>query len=102
VVAGGCYQGSAVEACPIANGADDTLDLITTNPQNVTPGDSANGNVYNLDTPGVIDPLATTPIRVRYNFMAYAVGPDGVTQISPNLSYYVVLSCIDGKSGVAH
>jgi len=33
--------------------------------------------------------------------MAYAVGPDGVTQISPNLSYYVVLSCIDGKSGIA-
>jgi hypothetical protein len=38
---------------------------------------------------------------VRYNFTAYAVGPDGVTQISPNLSYYVVISCVQGSSGVA-
>jgi hypothetical protein len=101
LVTGGCYEGSTAVSCGIANGADDTETLIETNPQNVTPGGSANGHVYNLDTPGVTDPLATTPDRVRYNFTAYAVGPDGVTQISPNLSYYVVISCIQGSSGIA-
>ena len=101
LTSGGCYKGSTAQACPVANGADDTGTLIATNPQNVTAGGSANGHVYNLDTPGVTDPLATTPNRVRYNFTAYAVGPDGVTPISPNLSYYVVLSCINGSSGVA-
>jgi hypothetical protein len=92
----GCYLGSAVIECAQGPG-DDTGDLITTNPQDF----GASGQVYNLDTPGVLNLETTTPTRVRYNFTAYAVGPDGSTQISNSLSYYVRLSCMNNSSGVA-
>jgi hypothetical protein len=80
---------------------DDTGDWFTTDPQQNTPGGNANGHVYNLDGgPGVIDPPSANPVRVRFNFVAYAVAPDG-TKISPELNYYVRLSCQNNSSGVA-
>ncbi len=97
----GCYQGSTAVPCPVGVG-DDTGTWLTTNPQENTPGGSANGNVYNLDTPGISALKDTsTPVRVRFNWTAYAVGPDGATQISPDLNYYVRLSCMNSSSGVA-
>jgi hypothetical protein len=96
----GCYQGSSAVTCPQSPG-DDTGDLTTTNPQNVTSGGSANGHVYNLDTPGTLNIATTTPIRLRANFTAFAVGPDGTTTISPSISYFVRISCMNNASGVA-
>lgn len=100
LVSQGCYQGSAPTNCGKGNG-DDTGTLITTNPQQVTPGGPANGHVYNLDPPGITDLQNTSaPVRVRFNFEAYAVGPDGVLSISAPVFYYVRLSC-QNVGGVA-
>lgn len=97
----GCYIGSTPDPnCPPPG--DDTGDFYTTDPQQITPGGSANGHVYNVDTPGEIFRSANPTVeRIRYNFNAMAIGPDGSTSISPNLSYYVRLSCVTNASGVA-
>jgi hypothetical protein len=96
----GCWLGSNLTSCQHPLG-DDTGDWFTTDPQQNTPGGNANGHVYNLDGgPGVIDPPSANPVRVRFNFVAYAVAPDG-TKISPELNYYVRLSCQNNSSGVA-
>jgi hypothetical protein len=96
----GCYQGSTAVSCPETPPADDTGDMITTDPQENTPGGPANGHVYNLDVPGVLDTSTTTPVRVRFNFTAYAVDANGNT-LSPNINYFVTISCKNGSSGVA-
>ncbi|HEY6770655.1 MAG TPA: hypothetical protein VI386_38415 [Candidatus Sulfotelmatobacter sp.] len=96
----GCYQSSAAIDCPQSVG-DDTGDWYTTNPQEVTPGGTAAGKVFNLDAPGITGLQTTTPVRVRFNFTAYGVGPDGQTQISPSLNYFVRISCQNNSSGVA-
>jgi hypothetical protein len=102
VISEGCWQGLTSAACPAPGVGDDTGTWTTTNPQAVTPGGNANGNVYNLDAPGIWDLQNTsTPVRVRFNFAAYAVGPDGTTQISPTINYFVRISCKNNSSGVA-
>jgi hypothetical protein len=101
IVSVACYLGSAPQQ-NCASPGDDTGDWITTNPQENTPGGPANGHVYNLDAPGINDlQNSSSPVRVRINFQAHAVGPDGATSISPTVSYYVRLSCMNNSSGVA-
>lgn len=41
------------------------------------------------------------PIRLRFNFTAYAVGADGKTKISPDVNFFVRLSCQNNSSGIA-
>jgi hypothetical protein len=102
VTSEGCWQGSAPIACPAPGLGDDTGDWYTTNPQENTPGGSANGQVYNLDAPGISELKNTSsPVRVRFNFTAYAVGPDGITKIAPDVTYYVRISCMNNSAGVA-
>lgn len=92
VVSVACYVGSQqVQGSKCVTG-DDTGGMITTNPSD------AGGDIFNLDLPGVYNPTAT-PARLRVNFIAYAVGPDGVTPISPTISYFARISCL--SNGIA-
>jgi hypothetical protein len=87
--------------CPNVTGplpADDTGDKITTDPQLQTPRGPAGGQVFNMDVPGITydttQPIITSDIiRVRYNFVTYAVDSDGKTVISQKVPYFVRLSC---------
>ena len=93
LISQGCYLGQKTTSCQGAVG-DDTGNWIAQD-----PGGNA-GTVYNLDAPGIyFNGTTATPVRIRYNFQAYAVGPDGVTPISAPLSYFVRLSCTN--TGVA-
>jgi hypothetical protein len=72
--------------------ADDTGTWYTSDPQQ----GGANGQVFNLDSIGIADLSAPGPdvSRIRVNFEAHAVGPDGATQISPSTTYFVRVSCV--------
>ena len=94
-----CYEGTVPNNCGNPP-RDDTGVQITTNPQ----AGNANGQVYNVDAPGFYGPgttFSSTPLRLRVNFEAYAVGPDGKIPISPKIYYYVRISCISNSKGTA-
>jgi hypothetical protein len=87
-----CYMNSTPADCRVPTAPyDDTGTWYTSDPQK----GGANGQVFNLDSPGIADLSAPSPdvSRIRVNFEAHAVGPDGVTQISPSTTYFVRVSC---------
>ncbi len=95
-----CYtgaSGSTPTSCPYPQSslpADDTGNLIATNPQEMTPNGNANGQVFNLDIPGVTyENTDSNIIRLRVNFVDYAVDTDGKTVISQKVPYYIRISC---------
>jgi hypothetical protein len=103
-----CYAGPTGHtpiACPIATStlpSDDTGTNVETNPQEQTPRGPAAGQIFNMDVPGITysENPNTDIIRVRYNFLTYAVDSDGKTVISNLVPYFVRLSC-NNSNGVA-
>lgn len=59
-----------------------------------------NGQVFNIDVPGVTYPngLPNNIVRQRVNFVAYVVGSDGRTVISPAVLYNIRVSCKNPQS----
>lgn len=105
LISGACWDGSSPTSCPKTPPADDTGPWFTTDPQQQTTVGSANGNVYNLDAPSInfgngAGPTPP-PIRIRFNWTANVIGPDGTTVVSQTISFFTRLSCLSNDLGVA-
>lgn len=104
VINEGCYYGITPTACSDKTTPyDDTSvpQLYDWNPHSCGPtvGACSAGKVYDVDAPGLDPYNNTAALRMRVNFREYATLDDGVTPVSPNLYFYVRMSCLTDSAG---